>query len=222
MSKPTAMDGVLSFPLDDRLLLGRVEVPDVDCLLVQSRQDARRMCAEVLGRRERPVIGVAPTFDGRGPVLTPADVRDVVGLGARIYLLAGDEALNELRATLGRSLAVSNGGVRIWWPGAGARCDPGEHPLVVALEGEPSRVTLEEFAHQFDLTRPRVRGHIRLIEDARTFLEGELARVQEHNRQIHQRLRDAQIECHALRVRAERAEARAASARRDDEQSAAA
>jgi hypothetical protein len=122
------------------------------------------------------------------PVLPCADVRALVGAGVRIYLLASDELLCELREALGPRLALDRGAVRVWWPGAEASCDPADHPAVLALEDEPCAMTLEELALQFDLTRPRVRAHIKLIEDARAFVEHELALAQKHNRLLAQAL----------------------------------
>jgi hypothetical protein len=203
----------MAFTIDDRLLLGLFDAPDPDCVLVQSPADLRRLCADILGRRERPVVAITLDMDG-GPVLACSDIRAVVGPGVRIYLICDSDLLRGLRRLLGSKLAVEEGAVRTWWPGADARCNPADHPSVLALEGEPSRVTLEEFAHQFDLTRPRVRAQIRLIEDAHAFVEHELSRAYEHGRKVQERLRDTQIECHSLRTRAEAAEAGLADAQR--------
>jgi hypothetical protein len=206
VSSSDDQDRWMAVTIDDGLLLGLLDTPDPDCALVQTPADLRRLCADVLSRREQPVVAITLDFDG-GPVLACSDVRALVGPGVRIYLICNSDLLDGLRETLGSRLAVDQGAVRTWWPGAGARCDPADHPAVVALEGEPSRVTLEEFAHQFDLTRPRVRGQIRLIEDTRALLEHELRRAHEHTRKVAERLRDTQIECHSLRTRAETAEA---------------
>ena len=203
----------MAFTIDDRLLLGIFDAPEPDCVLVQSAADLRGLSADILGRRERPVVAITPDMDGR-PVLACGDVRAVVGPGVRIYLICDSDLLPELRELLGARLTVGEGAVRTWWPGADGRCDPADHPSVLALEGEPSEVTLEEFAHQFDLSRPRVRAQIRLIEDARAFVEHELSLAHAHNRKVQERLRDAQIECHGLRTRAEAAEAGLADAQR--------
>jgi hypothetical protein len=202
----------MAHSIDDRQLTS-LEAPDADCALVVDGRELRRMCADILDAREQPVAALTLDADGV-PVLAFADVRAVVGAGVRIYLIAGeDELLDELRATLGPALALDRGAARVWWPGAGPRCDPADHPLVLALEDEPSAVTIEELALQVDLTRPRVRAHVRLIEDARAFVEHELAGAREQSHRIHERLRDAQIECHSLRTRAEAAEASLAAAR---------
>ncbi len=202
----------MAHSIDDGQLTSLLDAPDPDCMLVVTGPELRRMCADILDVREQPVAALTLDADGV-PVLGLAAVRAVVGAGVRIYLIAGeDDLLHELRETLGPALALDRGAVRVWWPGAGPRCDPADHPLVLALEGEPSAVTLEELALQFDLTRPRVRAHIRLIEDARAFAEHELADSREQSRRIHERLRDAQIECHSLRTRTQAAEASLAAA----------
>jgi hypothetical protein len=202
----------MALTIDQQLLREAFEVCDPDCIAVETMQGLRDLCVEIFGHRDRPLVGLTLGEDGTRPVLACRDVRSLVGPGVPIYLIRSDELLHGLRELIGGRLAVDRGAVRVWWPGANAGCDPGDHPAVLALEGEPQRITLEELAQQFELTRPRVRGHIRLIEDARTFLEHELARAQEQSRQVHERLRDTQIECHNLRTRAEAAEARMAAA----------
>ncbi len=201
----------MAFTIDEQLLLGVFDTCDADCTAVETLPQLHRLCAEILGRRDRAVIGLTLSVDMDGPVLVCSDVRALVGPGVPIYLIYREELLDSLREILGARLAVRRGEARVWWPGASAHSDPCDHPAVLALEGEPRTVTLEEFAMQFDLSRPRVRGQIRLIEDSRAFLEHELTRAQEHNRKVNERLRDAQIECHRMRTRAEAAEARLAT-----------
>jgi hypothetical protein len=204
----------MAYSIDDGQLTSLLDAPDSDCMLVVDGRELRRMCADILDAREQPVVALTLDADGV-PVLGFADVRAVVGAGVHIYLIAGeDELLHELRATLGAALALDRGAARVWWPGAGLRCDPADHPLVLALEDEPRATTLEEFALQFDLSRPRVREQIRLIEDARAFVEHELAGAREQSHKLHERLRDAQIEIHSLRTRAQEAQARPQDARR--------
>jgi hypothetical protein len=204
---------MMALTIDDRRLLGLLDATDSNCILVETPRDLRDLCTDIVSDREEPVVGLTLDVDG-GPVLACSDVRAVVGPGVRIYLVFDDDLLYELREMLGPRLAIERGVARIWWPGASARCDPADHPAVLALEGEPNWVTLEEFAHQFDLTRPRVRAQIRLIEDTRAFLEHELARARARDHTVHERLRDAQIECHRLRTRAEAAETSLAAAQR--------
>lgn len=201
----------MALTIDEQLLLGLFDTCDSECIVVETISQLRGLCTEILGRRDQPVIGLTLSADANRPVLACSDVRALVGPGVPIYLIRADDLLQSMLELLGSRLALGRGAARVWWPGAHPRCDPGDHPAVLALEGEPSRVTLEEFAQQLDLSRPRVRGQIRLIEDARAFLEHELSRAQEQSRKVHERLRDAQIECHSLRTRAEAAEARLAA-----------
>jgi hypothetical protein len=189
------------------------DVPGAGCMVVETREDLCALGADVLGERDYPVIGLTLRIYEAEPVLAPRDVRFVVGQRAHIYLVSEDEMLRGLGEMLGSRLRLDRGAARVWWPGSGARrCDPDDHPVVFALEGEDRDDTLEDFGYQFDLTRPRVRGRINLIEDGRAFVEHELARVNEQNRRMHERLRDAQIEGHRQRMRAEQAEAQLASA----------
>ncbi len=201
----------MAFMIDERLLLG---APDTDCQAIETMHELRCLGADILGRREQPIVGLAPSADGDAPVLACGEVRAALGPGVRICVICDDTLLDGLRELLGARLALGRGAARIWWPGAGARCDPADHPTVLALEDEPRRATLEELARQFELSRPCVRAQIRLIEDARAFLENELTRAREQNRRVHERLRDAQIECHTLGMRAEAAEASLAAAPR--------
>jgi hypothetical protein len=188
------------------------EAEEVGCVAVLTREDLSMLAADILGDREHPVVGLTLCDCEEAPVLSPRDVRAVVGSRASIYLVQDDELLSELGEMLGLSLKLDRGSARIWWPGSGARrCDPADHPVVFALESEDPADTLEDFCYQFDLTRPRVRGRINLIEDGRAFLENELDRAHEQSRKIHERLRDAQIEVHRQRLRAEEAEAHLAT-----------
>ncbi len=189
------------------------EASDPDYLVVHSDEDLQRLGSEILSERDSPIVGVTLRDGTQEPVLRASDIRSVTGEGVRICLLADDALLLALREILGPRLRLDAGTLRIWWPEASVRCDPSDHPVVVGLEDEDYLDTLEEFAHAFDLSRPRVRSQVRVIEDARAFLEHEMLRVQEYNRRVHERLRDAQIECHQLRTRAEAAEARAAALR---------
>lgn len=195
----------------DLLPPGGFDARDADCIVVDTPQSLWRLSADVLGERTRPIAGIAP--DGEEPSLTPAEVRSVVGPGIRIYLITDGELLCELGEMLGR-MALERGEVRIWWPRATMRSDPADHPSVAPLLGERREDTLDELARQFELSRPRVRRQMTLIDDARALLEHELSRAQDQNRKLHERLRDVQLECHRLRIRAEVAEASLADALR--------
>jgi hypothetical protein len=183
-------------------------------VVVRNRDELERMCDDIAEERDVPIVGLTLRTCSSEPVLRASDIRDVVGPGARIYLVTSDELLNELRAMLGSRLHLWPGAVRVWWPGASAADEPGDNPIVLGLEDEDYRVTLNELAEEFELSRPRVRARVRMIEDSRAYLERELASVREQNHKVHERLRDAQIHCHELRGRAERAEASLEQARR--------
>jgi hypothetical protein len=204
----TGKSSAVTMSLDAALAGFRDETADPDYIVVNDEDRLRRLGHEILGERDRPIVGVTLRDGTHEPVLRASDIRPVVGDGVRICLLADDQLLRDLREMLGPRLRLDAGTLRIWWPAAAVRCDPADHPVVVGLEDEDYLDTLEEFANAFDLGRPHVRSEVRLIEDARAFLEREILCVQEYNRRIHERLRDAQIESHRLRTRAELAEAR--------------
>jgi hypothetical protein len=153
------------------------------------------------GEREHAVVVIARSLEADEPVLAPADVRVIVGVGPRIYYLPDAESLEGLERLLGRVLALPAGGVRVWWPGLSVDSGAGEAPVLLALDGEPQARVLAEFARGFDLSRPRVRGEIRLIEDLRRLAERELALAREENRNM-------KIERHDALARAEEAEPR--------------
>lgn len=194
------------FTVEDQLLLSVPRVSDAGYLQVATIEDLRRLCADVQSPRELPVLAVTHGADEEEPVLPYEEIRALVDPDARIYLVCGDDLLYEMREMLGVDMALERGMIRIFWPGADNRSFAGDHPGVVALEGESQEATLEEVALQYDLSRPRVRGEIKLIEDARAFLECELSRAQQQSHRVAERLRDAKIECHELRTRAEAAE----------------
>jgi len=121
--------------------------------------------AELYSRdRVYAVVAVAWSLDGDGPVLAPCQVRTVVEPNVQIYVVP-DALLSALRREVGSRVALKPGAARIWWPGVSRRSDPGEHPLVLPLEGESAEDVLAEFARQFHLSRPDVRSEIRQIED---------------------------------------------------------
>jgi hypothetical protein len=214
VSGSSGNEGWFELTVDEELQFGCVPVVDGDCVAVETAGELRRFCSDILWARERPLVGFAPALDGEGPSLTFGDIREAVGPGVCIYRISREDLLYDLREMLGPELALPPGAVRVWWPATGERVDPTDHPLVMVLDGEPHDLLLEELASQFDISRPRVRAHVQMIEDARSFLECELERAVEQSRNLHERLRDTQIECHALRIRAEAAEASLVDARR--------
>ncbi len=201
-------------PFAAHALLGGGEASDADYVVIRTHAELERLCDEIFDEREAPIVGLTLRGDSHEPVLRASDVRGVVGPGVRIYLIASEEHLQGLRGMVGSRLSIWLGAIRVWWPGASVCDDPGDHPLIMGLEDEDYLVTLEEFADEFDLARPRVRPRVRLIEDARAFLERELSSAREETAGTRERLRDAQILCHELRARAEVAEAGLAAARR--------
>jgi hypothetical protein len=193
--------------IHEELQLDRVLPADPFCVAVENEHDLKRLCEDVLGERDYPIVGLTERPDSVEPVLRPSDIRSVVEEDVRIYLITDEHLLGSLAAAVGSRLRLDRGCMRIWWPGAARDSSSADHPVVVALEGEDYLDTLAEFTLEFSLSRPGVRERVKLIEDARAFLEHEVARSVEESRHIAERLRDAKIECHELRMRAEAAEA---------------
>jgi hypothetical protein len=158
-------------------------------------------------QRTHPVVALALGEEIEDVSLWHEEIRPIVGPHTRICFV--DEALlDRLREDLGRKLTLMPGAVRIWWPELSTRSDPGDHPLVLALEGEARTDVLAELARQFDLSRPHVRRELKLIEDARALAEHRLAETVEQDQRTAERLRDAHRERHREATRAQAAEAR--------------
>lgn len=165
-------------------------------IVVRSARQLRRLEAELVGARRYPVVLLALAVGVDEPVFPPRQVRRAAGLRVRIYLLQGQHPLQRPAVVANKHLAVHRGSARICWPQFSAGSDPADHPLVHRVEGESDRDALEEFARQFDLSRPRVRHEIKLIEDIRATSEHELAQARARLTQVEQQLRDAYIACH--------------------------
>ena len=163
-----------------------------DLIVACGYEGVRDLSAYLLSAdRVQVVVGLAPSLEADEPVLQVEGVRAVVGAGPRIYYLPDEYALRRLQGRLGQRLALTVGGVRVWWPGLARRCDPGEHPLVLALDGEPREAVLAEFEREFNLSRPSVRGEFRLIEDARGLAERECSQALARARQAERALLEA-------------------------------
>jgi hypothetical protein len=170
-------------------------------IVVRGEPGLRGMVAYLLsGRRRRPVVALTRSLSTGEPVLMASAVRAVVGPGSRIYYVSREHLLRGLREVLGRRLALPAGGVRVWWPGLSVGSDPSEHPFALELDGESARDMLGEFAREFELSRPRVRQEVAVIEEVRRLVEGQLAQARRQNR-------DVEIERDEALTRAETAEA---------------
>ena len=145
---------------------------EVSCVVVSTGEDVRRLEAFLGAPRDQPVVLLTRVPGGEEPVLAPERVRRIVGPGVRIYFVVSERALMRLRRLLGERLAVTEGAVRVWWPGFTRHSDPEDHPLM-ELIAEPGD-ELEEFARRFDLSRPRVRRELKLTEEALAHAEYEL------------------------------------------------
>ena len=135
--------------------------------VVHGKAGLRQLEADLRGDRSYPIVILASEESRREPVIPPDDVRSVIGATGRIYFIPGEYRLRQLRSMLGRSLAVSRGTARVFWPGLNAQSDPETHPLVAALFDEAPWGTLAAFARAFDLSRPHVRAEIIQLDESR-------------------------------------------------------
>jgi len=174
---------------------------------VQTEPELLSLVEYVLGDRCQPVIALASMGQAHMAVLPPRGVRAIIGSAPPIYVIRCAYLLGRLADALGGALALTAGAARIWWPGLSTASDPLDHPLVVQMESERADSLLEEFALQFDLSRPRVRVAIKALDDVRALIEQQLQRTNLQLVQSRQQLRDVQVERHRARTRAESAEA---------------
>lgn len=146
-----------------------------DMLVVRDEHDLRKL-AECLLRSDRinPVVGMTDRDGSGAPLLPCAQVRGIVGADAQLYLISSETLLRRLRNEIGSQFALPKPGVRVWWPGLSNASDPADHPCTIAVDGESGQALLKEFSRRFDLTRPRVRREIKLIEDIRALAERQL------------------------------------------------
>jgi hypothetical protein len=184
---------------------GAMTIEDSGVLVVRSQAGMQSLEDFLLGERVVPAVVLSQSADTFQPVLSPAGIRATIGVEGAIYYVPGEQLLRQLRAVFGHALALSRGAVRIFWPGLSIRSDPADHPLVPILDGEGEGEALGEFARQFDLSRPRVRSEIKLIEDARSVLQSELDAARRDTHRVAEQLRDANIDRHEAVTRAERA-----------------
>jgi hypothetical protein len=177
-----------------------------DPVVVRSEAEIEQLEELLFGARSMPAVVLTQSQETLQPVLPPQEVRAIVGPAAAIFYIPGERLLRRLAEALGRPLAVYRGAARVFWPELSSDSDPGDHPLIMILDGELEREALQEFARQFDLSRPNVRREVRMIEDARSFLQEVVDVASDELRMAGERLRDAHIERHEAVVRAERAE----------------
>jgi hypothetical protein len=174
---------------------------------VNTKRRLHGLVTHLLGERNQPVIVLALMDEQNIAVLPPRGVRSVAGPEPRIYIVRHDPLLDQLTDILGPGLALTRGALRVYWPGLSTESDPRDHPLVEQVESEYASSLMDEFALRFDLSRPRVRGEIKTLEDMRGLTERELERSKDQLTRAEQRVRDLHVSCHNERMRADAAEA---------------
>jgi hypothetical protein len=205
--RPWGKDGLGTRPGDTVVaqtvapVLGQAErppsFPGDGCTLVRSPKDVRRLMAEIYrDTRDYPIVGLALRGGEAEPALMPREVRAVAGQETRIYLIVGDYLLRRLQKTQGTELSVARGVVWVWWPG-----------FVQGIDHDASRsIVLQQFAREFELSRPVVRSEIERLVDARASLERELAEARESSSGLKRDLRAADLDGLRATARAEAAE----------------
>jgi len=176
-------------------------------IVVRTSRQMRRLQADLVGTRRYPIVLVALAVDSDRPVFAPRQLQTVARSSLRIYVLPGLHPFHRPTVIAANShLAVPRGCARICWPQLSAQSDPYDHPLVICREGESDRNVVARFAREFDLSRPRVRREIKLIESVRVTSEIELEHARARLSDVEQQLRDAGIARHQTGRRAEGAQ----------------
>jgi hypothetical protein len=169
--------------------------------------------------RTQPAIGLVCQRHTDELALALRSIRQVVGPRVRIYQISCDALVDRLQRTLGLALAVGYGGARIWWPGLTVNSDPVDHPEVALPQtATPQATFAEEFARQFDLSRPRVRAALRHVKQSLGLAEQELCRAPASLQLSAQAIRNAQLDRHESlsQVQAAHAACRAPAKRPND------
>jgi hypothetical protein len=177
-------------PVDPAAAQVAALVSDAGYTLVRSSRDVRRLMAEISrAARDYPIVGITLRDGEAGPALTPQEVRAVAGERARIYLIVGDFLLRRLHRAQGAKL----GPAWVWWP----ECSTHEAGCGNALQ---------QFAREFELSRPVVQSEIERLVDGRASLERELAEARESSNDLKRDLRAAEFDGLQATARAEAAE----------------
>jgi hypothetical protein len=174
--------------------------------VVRTGQQLRLLEADLLGARHYPIVLLALAVDADEPAFAPRQLHTAAGRRISIYLLQGQYPLQRPAVLANQRWAVPRGSARVCWPRFSVDSDPDDHPCVHRLDRESDRDALEEFARKFDLSRPRVRRELKLIEGLRASSEHELKGTRSRVRELERQLRDAYRERDVAIRRVERAE----------------
>ena len=179
-------------------------------ITVRKPATLRSMIAWILSvDRSEPVIVVSSVAGSDYPVLSCAQVRRVVGEAPRVYELSGEFLLGRLEGALGPRLALRQESARVWWPGLTTSSDPGDHPLLLAMDSGSSEEFLEQFARAFYLTRPLVKAEMNLVRDMAKVDDLELARARKRAEAAEASVRTAHRKRDIALRKAEKVQARA-------------
>jgi hypothetical protein len=187
--RPLGDDDLGPWRVDPTVAQVAALVSDTGYMLVRSSKDTRRLVAEISrAARDYPIVGIALRNSEAVPALTPQEVRTVAGERARIYLIIGDFLLRRLERAQGAKL----GPAWVWWPACSTHNAGGGN-------------TFQQFAREFELSRPVVRSEIERLVDVRASVERELAEARESSNGLKRDLRAAELDGLRATARAEAA-----------------
>lgn len=123
------------------------------------------LLAEIFSaERAYPVVALTMSPYPGAPSFDPLEVRAVIPVEARLYLVPPGRFERELSASLPFGLGLAPSAVRIWWPGLSVRSNPLDHPMVRVWSADGEGRALAELARVSE--RPRSAWAVRGGADA--------------------------------------------------------
>jgi hypothetical protein len=189
-----AQVSALSTPRAERTPCSPESSQESSYTLVRSARDVLRLIAEIIrATRDYPIVGVTQRDGEARAALTPQEVQAVTGERTRVYLIVGDYVLRRLERAEGPKFGAACGTAWVWWPECRVR-DAG------------TSSGLEQFAPEFELSRPAVRGELDRLAGELATSGHELAEAREGNIGLKRNLRAAEVDERRAVVRSEAAE----------------
>jgi hypothetical protein len=169
-------------------------------VLLTSRKDLRRLTTDLRrGDRDYPIVVLTFADGAEEPGVLPALIRPAIDPRGLIYVLGTRDLCSRLTRSVGSHLAVDEGDARVFWPGVSARSNPDEHPLVSASGDGDWRGSAVRLFEALELSRPGVRGHVRVLRER-------LQTTEKRAADTLRELRESRAECAKAVARADAAE----------------
>lgn len=127
-----------------------INQPDVLYFEITSHREVRELASQIVSRdRGYPVIALTAKPGMKEPVFSIKRIREIVGPDTPIYFIVSYHLALRLSHLLPRSMTVSGGAGRLWWPGVDEDSRSEDHPKFCALRGEAEEVVYEWLEGEF-------------------------------------------------------------------------